>query len=243
MADSSKPRPIIIKKRKKDHHDGHHGGAWKVAYADFVTAMMALFIVLWLMNSNSEIQEAVGGYFSDPSGYGEKMGSGSGGAGEGITLSGNDMGSLKDKLEGALHQLPQFEQLKDNVAMTVTGDGLRVELLETEHGMFFESGSSAPSHSGQELLVMLSKELAELPNTLLIEGHTDSRPFASSNGYGNWELSVDRANAARKLMEVSGLREGQVVQVRGFANRNLRNTDDPNHASNRRVSVIVQYAQ
>ena len=240
MADSGKAA-VIIKKKKKGHHEGHHGGAWKVAYADFVTAMMALFIVLWLMNSKPEIQEAVGGYFRDPSGFADAMGSGRGGTGEGIAVSKDDMGGLKDKLEGALHQLPQFEQLKDNVAMTVTGDGLRVELLETEHGMFFESGSSAPSLSGEELLVMLSQELAELPNTLLIEGHTDSRPFNSRNGYGNWELSVDRANAARKLMETSGLRQGQVVQVRGFADRNLRNMDDPNHASNRRVSVIVQY--
>ncbi|MCP5117887.1 MAG: OmpA family protein, partial [bacterium] len=241
MPDSDKA-PVIIVKKKKRGHGGHHGGAWKVAYADFVTAMMALFIVLWLMNSNAEIQEAVGGYFRDPAGFGESLGSGSGGSGQGITVSKTDMGSLKNKLEGALQQLPQFEQLKENVAMTVTGDGLRVELLENEIGMFFESGRSVPSASGEELLLMLATELSELPNTLLIEGHTDARPFTSRGDYSNWELSVDRANAARKLMEHNGLREGQVVQVRGFADRNLRYAEDPTHASNRRVSVIVQYA-
>ncbi len=232
--------PIIVIKKKKGHA-GHHGGAWKVAYADFVTAMMAFFMVMWLMNSSQKIQEQVGSYFRDPSGSGKDKGSSMSGAGQGLELKKDDLSKLKDELDNAMKQMPQFDQFKDNVSMTVTGEGLRVELLETEKGLFFESGNMKPSEKGEELLVLLAKQLAELPNNVLIEGHTDSRRFKSEDGYGNWELSVDRANAARKLMQATGLRADQVVQVRGFADQRLRVADDPGHASNRRISVIVQY--
>jgi chemotaxis protein MotB len=234
-----KPPVIVIK--KKVAHAAHHGGAWKVAYADFVTAMMALFIVLWLTSSSSKVKEAVSAYFNDPSGSGQQLGSAQGGTGEALSVAKDDMGHLKEKLEDALKQSPSFDRLKDNVQMSVTGDGLRVELLESESGMFFQSGSPAPSEVGKEMIVKLAEELGKLPNDLLIEGHTDARPFGARVDYTNWELSVDRANSARRLMEVSGLRAGQVVQVRGFADRNLRQPDDPAAASNRRVSVIVKY--
>ena len=241
MADGNNIAPIIVKK-KIVHHGGHHGGAWKVAYADFVTAMMALFIVLWLLNSNEEVQQAVGGYFRDPSGTGQELGAGQGGLGAGLVLTKQDMGDLKDKLTEVMRELPEFQKLKDHVAMTVTGEGLRVELMETEQGMFFGSGSAQPSESGEELLRMLASELGKLPNTILVEGHTDSRPFAGNGDYSNWELSSDRANAARRLMVTTGLQSGQVAQVRGFADQQLRNREEPENASNRRVSVIVQYA-
>ncbi len=233
-------QPIIIIK-KKGGHGGHHGGAWKVAYADFVTAMMALFIVLWLLSSSSQVKEAVSAYFNDPSGTGKERGSSSVGAGEALAVKKDDMPNLKEKLEQALKQSPNFEKLKDNVQMSVTGDGLRVELLESETGMFFQSGSPAPSDTGKELIVKLAEELGQLPNDLLIEGHTDARPFGAKADYTNWELSTDRANAARRLMETSGLRHGQIVQVRGFADHNLRDPNAPDAASNRRVSVIVKY--
>jgi chemotaxis protein MotB len=232
-------QPIIIK--KKVSHGGHHGGAWKVAYAEFVPPMMALFIVLWLLSSSAEVKEAVSAYFNDPSGTGKQLGSSQAGAGESLSVNKDDMGNLKEKLEQALKQSPNFEKLKDNIQMSVTGDGLRIELLESESGMFFQSGSPAPSSTGKELIVKLAEELGQLPNDLLIEGHTDARPFGARADYTNWELSSDRANAARRLMEVNGLRAGQVVQVRGFADHNLRQPEDPNAATNRRVSVIVKY--
>jgi len=241
MAEQTPPAPVIIIKKKKACHGGHHGGAWKVAFADFVTALMALFIVLWLMNTDPKVQEAVGGYFRDPSGSGKQTGSGQAGSGEGISVSKTDMGQLKEKLEGALRSLPEFPALKDHVAMTVSGEGLRVELLESEDGMFFESGSPRPSKSGEQLLRLLAQQLSKLPNPVLIEGHTDSRPFTGGTGYTNWELSVDRANAARRLMEADGLRPNQIAQVRGFADRRPRVPDNPEDVSNRRVSVIVQY--
>jgi chemotaxis protein MotB len=238
MSEPAAP-PIIVKKKKG--HGGHHGGAWKVAYADFVTAMMALFIVLWLLNASDQVKQAISAYFNDPSGSGNHRGSSSVGAGEALAIAKDEMRNLKDKLEEALKESPQFEKLKDHVQMSVTGEGLRIEMLESEAGMFFQSGSPAPSDYGREILVMLAKELGQLPNHLLIEGHTDARPFGAHTDYTNWELSTDRANAARRLMEAHGLRPGQVVQVRGFADNNLRSPENPNAASNRRVSVIVKY--
>ncbi|MEP6963286.1 MAG: flagellar motor protein MotB [Acidobacteriota bacterium] len=239
MGEQNLPPIIII--RKKINHAGHHGGAWKVAYADFVTAMMALFIVLWLLSSSADIKESVSAYFNDPSGSGKLRGSSVAGAGESLALAKDDMENLKDKLDQALKQSPNFEKLKNNVVMSVTGDGLRVELLESDKGMFFQSGNAAPSETGKALIVKLAEELGKLPNDLLIEGHTDSKAFGVNTEYTNWELSSDRANSARRLMEKSGLRPQQVVQVRGFADHNLRNVADPNAAANRRVSVIVRY--
>ncbi len=232
--------PIIIIK-KKSSHGGHHGGAWKVAYADFVTAMMALFIVLWLLNSSEKIRKAISAYFQDPSGSGQLSGSASTGTGETVSVNKDNMDSLKNQLEQALKRSPEFEKLKDYVQMSVTGEGLRVELLESEKGMFFESGRPVPTDTGRELLVRLAEQLRALPNDLLIEGHTDSKPFGGRPDYSNWELSSDRANAARRILESAGLRPGQVIQVRGFADHNPRDRDHPEAASNRRISVIVRY--
>ncbi len=233
--------PPIIVIRKKGGHGGHHGGAWKVAYADFVTAMMALFIVLWLLNSSEKIRKAVSSYFKDPSGTGQHSGSASTGTGETLSINKDNMDNLKEELEQALKKSPEYEKLKNYVQMSVTGEGLRVELLESEKGIFFESGSPAPSSTGKELIVRLADQLGKLPNQLMIEGHTDSRPFTGRADYSNWELSTDRANAARRIMEENGLRPGQVLQVRGFADQNLRIKDDPEAPGNRRVSVIVRY--
>src|SRR4051794_24109270 len=158
MPDSSAPQPIIVIK-KKGGHGGHHGGAWKVAYADFVTAMMALFIVLWLMHASPEVQKAVGGYFKDPSGTSTKTGSNLAGAGAGVNLDEKNIKNLKEKLEQAIQQSTEFEKLKDNVQITVTGEGLRIELVESEKGLFFESGQPSPTGTGKDLLVKLAQEL------------------------------------------------------------------------------------
>jgi chemotaxis protein MotB len=235
-----KTRPIIILK-KKGGHGGHHGGAWKVAYADFVTAMMSLFIVLWLTSSSKPVKEAVAGYFKDPAGTATKMGSNLAGAAENFILSKDDMPKLKDQLEQKIRQMNDFEKLKSHVEMTVTSEGLRIELLESASGTFFDSGSPKLNGDGRELLVTLAQELGKLPNKLSIEGHTDSKPYATSGNYSNWELSTDRANAARRLMQSNGIGADQVTQVRGFADQRLRKLDNPLDPSNRRVSLIVQY--
>lgn len=233
--------PPIVIIRKKGGHAGHHGGAWKVAYADFVTAMMALFIVLWLLNSNDKIRKAISAYFQDPSGSGKMSGSASTGTGETVSVNKDNMSSLKDQLEQALKRSPEFAKLKDYIQMSVTGEGLRVELLESEKGMFFESGHPVPTEAGQELLLSLAQQLRSLPNDVMIEGHTDSKPLGGRPDYTNWELSSDRANAARRILESAGLRPGQIVQIRGFADHNPRDPDHPEAAMNRRVSVIVRY--
>ncbi len=235
-----KTRPIIIIK-KKGGHGGHHGGAWKVAYADFVTAMMALFIVLWLLNSSKQIQEAVGGYFKDPTGTAKKVGSNMAGAGENFVLTRDNMPRLKEQLQQAMKQMSDFEKLKSHIEMTVTTEGLRIELSESASGTFFDSGSAKLKDDGRELLVTLAQELGDLPNKLSIEGHTDSQPYTTSAAYGNWELSADRANAARRVMQANGIRADQVTQVRGFADQRLRKPDAPLDPANRRISVIVQY--
>lgn len=230
--------PIIIIKKNAGH--GHHGGAWKVAYADFVTAMMAFFMVMWLLNAGEKAKEAIAGYFNDPVGFKGQLGSGSAGQGDGLSITKKEIPELKNKLEQALREMPKFEQMKDQVQFTVTGEGLRIELLETEKGMFFESGSSKPSKEGVELLATMAAEIGKMDNKVVLEGHTDSKAF-SGEGYTNWELSSDRANAARRLMTNSGMRPDQIIQVRGFADQRLFKKDDAEHASNRRVSIIVQY--
>ena len=232
--------PIIIIK-KKIYHGGHHGGAWKVAYADFVTAMMALFIVLWLLSSSEDVKKAVGGYFQDPKGQGKQIGSTLAGSGESLSLSKLDMKQIKQKIEEAMRKAPEFKSIREHISITVTGEGLRIELLETDKGMFFTSGSSVPSKFGAEILSSFAVELGKMPNGVLIEGHTDATPFTSDREYSNWELSSDRANAARRLMQENGLRDNQVTQVRGFADQRLRNEGDPKDPKNRRISVIVQY--
>jgi chemotaxis protein MotB len=240
VADNNSEQPIYLIK-KKVHGHGHHGGAWKVAYADFVTAMMAFFMVMWLMGSSEKVKSAVSGYFRDPEGFKKETGTGVAGEGEQITLSRDDMEGLKDKIQAAMKQLPDFKQLQDHVTMTVTGEGLRIELLEKEKGMFFDSGSSVPSTFGSSVLSRLSSELAKLPNNVTIEGHTDAKPFSKTGNYSNWELSTDRANSARRVMTETGLRQNQVKQVRGFADQRLMDRKDPNAPRNRRISIIVQY--
>ena len=233
--------PPIIVVRKKKGHQGHHGGAWKVAYADFVTAMMALFIVLWLMNASRQVQEAVGGYFKDPRGTAKVVGSNRNGSDQYVALRPQDMKKLKEDLLQSIHHIDHSDKLKNQIEITVTPEGLRIELMEAPNGTFFELGSAAPTPALRSLLRALSQELGKLPNDISIEGHTDSKPYSGRNGYDNWDLSADRANEARRLMQAEGLRPGQISQVRGFADRRPRLPDKPDDASNRRISVIVQY--
>lgn len=140
-----------------------------------------------------------------------------------------------------MRQVPNFDKLQNHIEMTITSEGLRIELLESATSTFFDSGKPDPNLDGQDILVALSKELGTILNKIAIEGHTDSKPYAAKGNYSNWELSVDRANAARRLMQQNGIREDQIMQVRGFADQRLRKADAPLDPSNRRVSLIVQY--
>jgi chemotaxis protein MotB len=249
MKKSPNPRPDpppeqpYASPSRQSSHGIQHGGAWKVAYADFVTAMMALFIVLWMMSSGKEVQTAVAGYFRDPRGYTERLGAGPANSGESLRLRSRGAQSVKEQIEQALRQMPEFEKIRDHVKFSVTGEGLRIDLQETEQGLFFITGSPNPTGEGQGLLRVLGAELGGMPNRLVIEGHTDARPFRNaqpSRGYGNWELSADRANSARRLLHAYGVRSGQVAEVRGFADQQPAE-EDPGSARNRRVSVVVKF--
>jgi chemotaxis protein MotB len=233
--------PPIIIIRKKKGHGGHHGGAWKVAYADFVTAMMALFIVLWLMNASKQVQEAVGGYFKDPRGTSKMVGSNQNGSDTYLAMKKQDMNKLKDDLLQSIHHLDPLDKLKNQIEITVTAEGLRIELMESAKGTFFELGSATPTPALRGLLQVLSVNLGQLPNKISIEGHTDAMVYSSGRPYDNWDLSTDRANEARRLMESEGVRQDQIAQVRGFADTQPRLPQNPQDPSNRRVTLIVQY--
>jgi chemotaxis protein MotB len=240
MVSPGKAQPIIVI-RKKGGHEGHHGGAWKVAYADFVTAMMSLFIVLWLMNSSEKIKKAVAGYFNDPKGTSSLMGTTVSGTGETITpAAASAMQQLKERIEEGIKARKDLQQLSKQIELTITPEGLRIELLEDKNGTFYEIGSAGLSRSGQELLALLAGELKALPNALLIEGHTDAAQYSSDANYSNWELSADRANAARRLLQADGVRSDQVTQVRGYADQLLRVKSNPYDPSNRRISILVK---
>ena len=230
---------IIIVKKKHGEHDDEHGGAWKVAYADFVTAMMALFIVLWLLSASEKVQKAVGGYFQDPTGQGRQTGTTTAGIGETLTVNRKDLEDLKEKLEQVMKQIPELQHLENQIRMTITAEGLRIDLLETERGLFFEKGNPKPSEAGAELIQVLATELVKLPNKVAIEGHTDSTPYGRAE-YSNWELSSDRANAARRILVQNGLDQDRISQVRGFADQRLLLKADPKNPSNRRISIIVR---
>ena len=237
MADA---QPIIIIK-KKGHHGGHHGGAWKVAYADFVTAMMALFIVLWLLSSTSkQTQEQIAGYFNDPKGTANKRGSEGQPGAKAQDKHPTDMSALKKQLLLAMQNVDILNKLRKQIEITVTDEGLRVDLIEDKNGTFFELGSAKPTPALQEILKVLSGELKQLPNRISIEGHTDAQPYADHAEYDNWELSSDRANEARREMRADNIRAGQVSEVRGFADQQLRIPDKPYDPANRRVSIVVE---
>ncbi len=257
MSDDSKNKQPIIIVKKKSGHGGHHGGAWKVAYADFVTAMMAFFLVMWLVSQDEPVKQAVQNYFQDPAGFMK-------GKGQGVMKNGKSpvdspskgvkdvssilererkiLVSMSQKIQESLEEMPELKGLMDYVEIEITQEGLRIQLIDgsnDEESNFFDLGSAKLKPRSSLLLTAVAKELGNVPNLVVIEGHTDSKPFSGRNDYSNWELSADRANSARKLMESAGLRAGQVVEVRGYADRLPRLTDNPHDPRNRRVAIIA----
>lgn len=288
-----KEEPIIIKKRRGHGGHGGHGGAWKVAYADFVTAMMAFFIVMWILGQSEEVKQSVTSYFEDPGAFSFVTGKRAvpvdlnirpSGKGDGdADSSGSDkdkskkdgfvfwlstelqdsivnrirdkamedsstaakrVEKIKEELETLIkEQLAAKPELKDilsSIKIEMTKEGLRIELIESSESMFFEVGSSVVSGKAKDLLVKLGEEIGKLPNQVDIEGHTDSRKYAGKAVYSNWELSSERANASRRILESNGFWEGQVDRVTGFADRRLRNSGNPFDISNRRISILVK---
>jgi chemotaxis protein MotB len=252
MTNKRREAPIQIIIKKKGHGGAGHGGAWKVAFADFMTAMFCLFLVLWIVNQSSDVKSAIAGYFQDPLGRADEYGS-SIMPGEGQyastprVLSERDVLSLRrdrlqrlgDDIEEKLSGTPAFEDIREHVDISLTEDGLRIELLEDSSGVFFETGKPNLSTHGREILALLGAELGTLPNFVRIEGHTDAYPFRGDATYTNWELSADRANTARRIMTWNGLRVEQITQVTGFAERQPRVVQDPYSPRNRRITITM----
>ena len=246
---------IIVKKIKKGGH-GHHGGSWKVAYADFVTAMMAFFMVMWILGMDENLRKAIEGYFSNPVGFRKGYS-----AGASPLSAGASPASIKrDAIEIASRKLQQklFEQaslgikhrvdsltlnggLKARVEVIVTSEGLRIELIEDQHGdTFFPFGSAVMKPAGRAALEVVSQELQLLENPMIVEGHTDAAQYARRD-YTNWELSADRANAARRILIETGMSDRRIVEVNGLADRQLKYPDDPLNPSNRRISIRLPF--
>jgi chemotaxis protein MotB len=252
MKGDQAPRPRIIVKKG---HGGPHGGAWKVAYADFVTTMMALFIVLWITSQNAGTREAVAQYFKDPGTFKVKsspsMIPGSTGLLPGQPVEGpgdgNDPAAEERALQKAAEQFRDAlehsgisEALQGQVRIEVTREGLRIELIERDNSPFFLVGSPAVLPSLRPVLENLVRVVAKLPNPITIEGHTDSRRYNTSEGYSNWELSTDRTNSARRVMDAAGLTPGRIDRIVGHADRMPLLPDDPLNAMNRRITIVVR---
>lgn len=241
------PKPRRRPKKAKGH-SAHHGGAWKVAYADFVTAMMALFLVLWLVSqADTKLKEAIASYFRSP-GVFDTM--------QGGVLSGNkkvskepekqDSAENEQALMGVAEALqkqfetrPEFSRYKDQVKIEVTDEGLRIQLLDKADRVSFASGSAELGEEATGVLSEIARGICTLPNSINIGGHTDSRVFPSENGYTNWELSTDRANAARRTLVANCVKPEQIRRVIGFADTELLVPRDPYSPANRRISITV----
>ncbi len=308
----SKEQPIIINKKKVSGGHGHHGGAWKVAYADFVTAMMALFIVLWVLGSNDQEElEQMAEYYQDPGMFKfettkngtpvainiklydkiKKEAEGQGkskaeaereafeksvvqpvertSAGLGLlsqkqvdtltqkVVSEIQKQALQDSVRSAqkvrqvgeelkaiikeeIKKNPGFEELLSSVVIELTDEGLRIELIDSTKNLFFQTGSAAMTDKAKKVIAMLGGKIGRLPNKVVIEGHTDAVKYSSESGYSNWELSADRANSARRILENNGLRPGQVQSVTGYADQKLRNPNNPRDKANRRISILIK---
>jgi chemotaxis protein MotB len=205
--------------------------------------MMALFIVLWMMNASADVKRSISGYFQDPHGYGKSVGAGPANAGEGLRVDSKSMPDLRNMIEQALKEMPEFDKFRNNVKLSVTGEGLRIDLMENEQGLFFVTGSPDPSDYGKRLLNVLATEMTRIPNTIVVEGHTDTAPFRNATpvrGYTNWELSTDRANAARRVLCAGGIPAERIVEVRGFAEHIPLEGVDQQDSRNRRISIVVR---
>ncbi len=251
-------RKVVVVKRRKSRHEEGHGGSWKVAYADFVTAMMAFFLVMWIMGMDQGVKDLVEGYFSNPIGFKRAFSGGSNPLSVGSDPSNLDIRRAvlltreyqrarfrrtAEQIEGRIREAGLMRGLDAEVELVVTEQGLRIELMETGEGeTFFDKASASLKPALRSVLHVVAQELEELPNDVVVEGHTDALRFGRP-GYSNWELSVDRANAARRELVAGGLGAGRVVEVRGYAARQLKIPADPLDPRNRRISILLPFRE
>lgn len=247
---------IIFKKsRRRSIHDAPHGGAWKVAYADFVTAMMTLFIVLWIIAHNQNVRSSVAQYFRNPSAaFTGSSGVLDGSAGvlpaqgtdneQGRAAAATEVEKLRvegENLTRTVAETPGLSRFKEQVQITLTREGLRIELIEQFEGLFFDIGSARLKEDAVQLLKLVAARIGMFDNPIVVEGHTDGRPY-HRNGYDNWDLSTDRANAARRELEQAGIGSKQIASVNGYADRRLKTPENPLDSTNRRVTILVTFS-
>lgn len=244
---------VVIRKKVKRAHAAHHGGAWKVALADFMTAMMCFFLVMWLINQNVQTKGAIAAYFRDPGVFkttsdgglldrGPAALDGTGGTAQSALVEETAREALRQAarhIEEEMSRAGGLKGLEKQVQIQVTEEGLRIELQDSEQTMFFDTASAHVNPETERVLTLIAAELGRLARPVIVEGHTDSRPYSADGAYSNWELSADRANAARRVMEAGGLTREQVTGVRGYADRHLRVAGQPLDPRNRRVSIVV----
>ena len=281
-------QPIIVKRIKKVA-GGHHGGAWKIAFADFATAMMAFFLVMWLMTSATpEQKKAISGYFQDPIGFTESaspyvidlggtptvapdrtLNPDSQGRTDADELHINPEGETevnppeqvkispdvaenlaekveRERLEMLLQELqnkveenPELQKFKDQILFEITQDGLRIQIMDADNRPMFNLGSAQLQPYFEDILLIMADTIKGVPNKVSISGHTDAKPFAGAGGFGNWELSSNRANAARRTLVFGGYPEEQVARVVGYASSALFDREDPFNPVNRRIDIVV----
>ncbi|HEY8484271.1 MAG TPA: flagellar motor protein MotB [Longimicrobiales bacterium] len=254
MASKDSPRRVLLK--KKDHAGQKHTGSWKVAYADFTTAMMAFFLVMWIMGLDPSVREMVQGYFTDPIGF--EKGRAAGTSPVGVASSPVKIDAAQRVVAWREHQRRRFEEvgreirrqlesipelaaLEAQIEIVITHEGLRIELVENGQGeTFFPLASAELKPAARSALHVIARTLQDLPNPVVVEGHTDAARFLHP-GYTNWELSVDRANAARKALEEAGLHTSRIAEVRGYADRMPRVPGNPLHPANRRITILLPF--
>jgi len=270
--DDKKPQ-IIVKRVKKGGHAGHHGGAWKIAYADFVTAMMAFFLLMWLLGSTTKGElQGIADYFKTPLKVAMAGGSGAGDAstlikagGQDITRSVGQMSrsekadskrsskqaatdklettrlqELRVKMQEAIEANPSLRQFSEQIRLDITGDGLRIQIVDEKNRPMFDSGSARLKDYTREILKEIAHVLNGVENRITLSGHTDAQPYSGGQrGYSNWELSADRANASRRELIAAGIHEKKILRVVGLADSVSFNKADPLDPSNRRISIIV----
>ena len=283
MAEKEKEKklqPIIVKKIKKSGH-AHHGGAWKIAYADFVTAMMAFFLLMWLLGSTAQGDlKGIAEYFNTPLKVAMAGGSGSGDSSSILKGGGADLtrqtgqvkqgdkphekktynlqaakadaarqeqvrlGQLKVRVEALIAGSQTLWQFKDQIRLDITNEGLKIQIVDAQNRPMFDSGRAQVKDYTREILREIGRALAEVDHRITLSGHTDAQAFQGGDrGYGNWELSADRANAARRELMAAGMSEAKMLRVVGLASSVPFKADDPADASNRRISITVMNKQ
>jgi chemotaxis protein MotB len=262
---------IVIKKKNRGHGHGHHGGAWKVAYADFVTAMMAFFLLLWLLATTSDAQkQGIAHYFNPPNNSTE-YGGGAGILGgesaiavdqhtpqdtvlppkeqtqEDLAIQVREdamFRQVSEQITKAMMNIPELKLLMENILVDITPEGLRIQIVDKAGRPLFVDKTAEMQPYTRSMLAVLANVLAQLPNKLAVGGHTDPIPFRGQNpDYTNWELSSDRANAARKVLVDEGVTEKRLAKVTGYAGQELLVIDQPGDPKNNRLSIIVLRAK